>query len=251
MVGAVWAQPGQTGTDKKRDQQDLDQVKSLVSQVLRRFGRALDVGYIHRNLYVQDRRARRWTMEQSDVLEIFEKSDLSKISMRDLERVFLAEETLEWLVWSQFYREDENEHFAGGSPKKFFSTMRARIWPRLSKAQRKLFHRFYSYDNDDDPPASPKLKLSEIADWIVVNEAIRQAWKAIFPKKLRKNCINASDIKVYSEPLRPDQSDIYPFGRYFSAVAEIKGIWGRYKLTIVKERGKMKILTFTIHDGPG
>ena len=39
------------------------------------------------------------------------------------------------------------------------------------------------------------------------------------------------------------------FKQYFHAKAEIKGIWGSYKFTIVKERGRMRILDFTIHDG--
>ena len=66
-------------------------------------------------------------MEHSELAEMFEEGVLSKMSRPDLERLFLDEETLAWLAWSQFYRVDEEGHFADGSPEKFFSTMRSKM----------------------------------------------------------------------------------------------------------------------------
>ena len=79
-----------------------------------------------------------------------------------------------------------------------------------------MFDRYFS--EEDDPNSyvpTPKLKLSELRDFIGFTEIVIRAWKPHFPKELRKNFLDVSDIKVFSEPLRPDQAGVYAFQAIF------------------------------------
>lgn len=240
----VAAQPIQPSTPQNPSQKDLDDAKQLIAKVLRHFGETLDLTLVRREMYIKDRAMRRLMME-SELYELVEKKTVDNLDTPTLERAFLAQENLSWIVWGYLYQEDKDVTF-----KDFLSVIRPRVWPRLNKRQRIMFQKFFD-DHDEiiESRTSKYTSRRELFDGIRMNELIAKALRPIFPKQLRKNFSQAVKIEAYPQLAGDvlgleDRNTVYVSG-------EIKGIWGKYTFLLVKKKGIMRIFSSTIHDGSG
>gem|GEM_PF-2549097 len=230
------------------EQRDLRDAEELIIRAMSQFGTTLDFATVFGTMYVKDRAMRRLTIE-AGLTEMLTEDHLQSFDTPILERAFMASQTDEWLYWVYFYSESNDERKTRLDFDVFQTAIRPRVMSRLNRRQKTLYKKLWSEKDSNSSKAATS--EAELFDLTAIHNAIAKVVRSQFGSQLRK--ILKDRVSAHADTESPE----ILFGSYtkyrnvIDVEARIKGVWGKWRFTVVKELGQMKILRVWIADGPG